>query len=623
MKARLLLFAALAAVTLPACDRKPPIDPEAMLEKSRKELDDVKQRLAEMQEKERLREQQTAAAQVEQERQALAAERAKLEQDRAQLDDAQRRAADQRLAQIREEQRANEKQDAERKTAQRQMDQRETEQRIAAERADAAREAQQQARTEQKLDFFYDALDPHGDWVELDRYGYCWQPTAARDPGWRPYLDGHWVYTNYGWTWTTQEPFGWATYHYGRWTRVRSLGWVWVPGSEWAPAWVSWRSSDRYVGWAPLPPEAHSGSGFNAGVDSYYDIGPGTYNFVEVETMGAPTYLGRVVEPERNITVINQTTNVTNITYQRVDNHTVLFNDGPQFADIEQHSKVRRMELERVSQAPLAGQQRGNVLQLLAPFILSAAKPAGKPTKVREQVRSAEVERGWSGDTSADVTRVREQQKQEARKAEQAQKAPVPKVEPARQPAVARPVATPAAIPRQVEMPRIVEPRKPAATPFAVQPPKAKATPLPERTKPSPAGVPATPAPRKGAGGIPAAANPESKLPAATPQPGKLAPRTLEPATAEPPAPGGREPAAPRVAPEQPRGTGTLRPPTERPVAEPSPKAPTGAAPAQSAEPPARRLLREPMLQPGATPKPAGIRPARATPAAATPEPVR
>jgi hypothetical protein len=336
--------------------------------------------------------------------------------------------------------------------------------------------------------------------------------------------------------------------------------------------------------------------------------------------------------------VINQTTNVTNITYQRVDNRTVLVNHGPQFADIEQHSKVRRMELERVSEAPAAGPQRGNVLQLLAPFILSAAKPSGKPAKVREQVRSAEVERGWSGDNSAEVTRVREQQKQEARKAEQAQKAPAPKVEPARQPAVARPVATPAAPPRQVEMPRIVEPRKPATpplpkakptTPPVVQPPKARATPVPEKAKPSPAAVPATPAPRKEAVALPAEANPDAKLPTPTPRPGKLAPRALKPAAVEPvmPRPANPvrplEPAAPRVAPEQPRGSGTLRPPTGRPVAEPSAKIPTGAAPAQSAEPPARRLLREPVLQPGATPKPAGIRPALATPAAATPEPVR
>ena len=35
-----------------------------------------------------------------------------------------------------------------------------------------------------------------------------------------------------------------------------SRGWIWYPGTRWAPAWVDWRCSDRYYGWAPLPPAA-------------------------------------------------------------------------------------------------------------------------------------------------------------------------------------------------------------------------------------------------------------------------------------------------------------------------------------------------------------------------------
>ncbi len=136
-----------------------------------------------------------------------------------------------------------------------------------------------------------------GDWMEVQPYGYVWQPREAQSRGWRPYTDGTWVYTDYGWTWKGNEPFGWATYHYGRWTRLQDRGWVWVPGSEWAPAWVSWRKSPNYVGWAPLPPEAHSSSGFNGAVDSYYDIGPASYNFVPARSLGEPTYRGIVIEP--------------------------------------------------------------------------------------------------------------------------------------------------------------------------------------------------------------------------------------------------------------------------------------------------------------------------------------
>ena len=32
-----------------------------------------------------------------------------------------------------------------------------------------------------------------------------------------------------GWYWVSDEPFGWVAYHYGRWTRLRNVGWVWVP----------------------------------------------------------------------------------------------------------------------------------------------------------------------------------------------------------------------------------------------------------------------------------------------------------------------------------------------------------------------------------------------------------
>jgi len=125
-------------------------------------------------------------------------------------------------------------------------------------------------------DTFYNQLDRYGDWRETSDYGYVWQPRQAQSRTWRPYTDGHWVYTDVGWTWVSQEPFGWATYHYGRWTRLRNIGWVWVPGDEWAPAWVSWRKSNDYVGWAPLPPEARfdRGTGIHNWSDSYYDVGP-------------------------------------------------------------------------------------------------------------------------------------------------------------------------------------------------------------------------------------------------------------------------------------------------------------------------------------------------------------
>src|SRR5262245_18206155 len=64
--------------------------------------------------------------------------------------------------------------------------------------------------------YFYDDLAPYGRWVDYSPYGWCWAPYDV-GPYWRPYYDGSWAYTEFGWTWVSDEPWGWATYHYGRW----------------------------------------------------------------------------------------------------------------------------------------------------------------------------------------------------------------------------------------------------------------------------------------------------------------------------------------------------------------------------------------------------------------------
>src|SRR5213592_2066517 len=59
------------------------------------------------------------------------------------------------------------------------------------------------------IDFIYDNLSG-GNWIDVEGYGYGWQPdVAVSDPNWRPYSDGYWAYTDYGWTWISYEDFGW------------------------------------------------------------------------------------------------------------------------------------------------------------------------------------------------------------------------------------------------------------------------------------------------------------------------------------------------------------------------------------------------------------------------------
>jgi hypothetical protein len=100
---------------------------------------------------------------------------------------------------------------------------------------------------------FRAGLDRYGRWVDSPEYGWVWQPTQV-SYRWQPYWDGRWVWTTVGWTWVSDEPWGWATYHYGRWAMLDGAGWVWLPGRVWGPAWVAWRWGGGYAGWCPLGP---------------------------------------------------------------------------------------------------------------------------------------------------------------------------------------------------------------------------------------------------------------------------------------------------------------------------------------------------------------------------------
>lgn len=248
-------------------------------------------------------------------------------------------------------------------------------------------------------DTFYDDLDPHGDWIETSSYGYVFRPNVVhRNRSWRPYVDGRWVYSDYGWTWVSDEPFGWATYHYGRWVQLERRGWCWVPGDEWAPAWVSWRYSDDYVGWAPLPPEARfePRRGITVSVDFTYDIGPSHYNFCPVRSFGADRLDGYILAPERNVTIIRNTRNVTNITYK----NKVVINEGPSFERISERSgqKIERVKVKKVKGEGRDQRVRlsGDTLEIAAPDLdQPSGEGRGKPKEFEERVEREEVDRGW------------------------------------------------------------------------------------------------------------------------------------------------------------------------------------------------------------------------------------
>lgn len=99
----------------------------------------------------------------------------------------------------------------------------------------------------------FSRLTTMGEWVEIPGRGKGWRPDRVPED-WRPYVDGSWTWTREGWCWVSSEPWGWATYRYGRWLFEENRGWVWFPGDTWGPAWVDWRRNEAVVGWAPLAP---------------------------------------------------------------------------------------------------------------------------------------------------------------------------------------------------------------------------------------------------------------------------------------------------------------------------------------------------------------------------------
>ena len=369
-----------------------------------------------------------------------------------------------------------------------------------------------EARTDVSLDFFYDNLTDGGSWIEVGDYGYCWQPSiAVSNPRWRPYSDGYWAYTDFGWTWISYEDFGWATYHYGRWIRLRGRGWTWVPGREWGPAWVSWRTGGDYVGWAPLPPR-HAGeywdeSPITARVDIDFDIGPAYYNFIDIRYIGEPVLRERIFAEDQNVTYINKTVNVTNITY----NNSAVYNYGPDYNTVSRYSTrpIQRLTLQRETNVdPATAAKSKSVMKIEGDKLVVAAPPQfQKPTTkvapklVKEKIAQAPVERGWEpvGDSNAQA-----QLKEKIRKEDPKSVPPPTTVQASDNTAASRPKADSPPRPAAKVAPPITPPGNPNRPDpeTAVDRPKHErpADIAPKLTKPPAHNLPVTPAPARDEG---------------------------------------------------------------------------------------------------------------------------
>ena len=252
---------------------------------------------------------------------------------------------------------------------------------------------------------FSEPLESYGDWYETDDYGPVWQPDQVYvEHSWAPYTNGSWGYSNYGWNWNSYDPFGWACDHYGRWLYISRHGWVWVPGSQWAPGWVSWRSCNNYIGWAPLPPCAtwNRGVGIGGWVDGYCNIGPSHYNFVDREHFGGRDCRSSIVDRSRNPELYARSRNITRLHHDKGGIH----NDGPDYDEASARSS-NRIERRTIDLAAERGMTREKI---------EASRSGGKAGAQPERLAGVKRETGWAGvGDRGEALRLRQQAVTQAR----------------------------------------------------------------------------------------------------------------------------------------------------------------------------------------------------------------
>jgi hypothetical protein len=115
-----------------------------------------------------------------------------------------------------------------------------------------ARVSESASRVPQEIRYFAGDLDENGKWVFMDdEDSWVWSPASVSED-WEPYSDGYWGAYGGGMTWVGSEPWSYVTCHHGRWGWRAGIGWYWIPGVYYSPAWVAWNCHGDRFGWSPL-----------------------------------------------------------------------------------------------------------------------------------------------------------------------------------------------------------------------------------------------------------------------------------------------------------------------------------------------------------------------------------
>ena len=272
---------------------------------------------------------------------------------------------------------------------------------------------------------------------------------------------------------------GWATFHYGRWDYDNVYGWFWVPDDVWGPAWVSWRRSPGYFGWAPLRPGISISIAFGR---DYHERNE-RWTFVRDRDFTRPDMDRRYVDRGNNNSIMKGSTVIVNT--QRDDKRNATYITGPARNDVQQitHAAVTPVAIR---EADKPGHRLSNgELQIYRPQIqrgngqdpaparvarLSDLKPASERSAGNRQQQPPTVTQPAQGQppqahTVPSLPRNGRQQQQ------MRMEAPPPQSQPAQQ----RTVILPAGRGRQQQS-RAVSPGQPVQ-PKAVTPSDGKGNP--------------------------------------------------------------------------------------------------------------------------------------------------
>jgi hypothetical protein len=291
---------------------------------------------------------------------------------------------------------------------------------------------------------FYSSLGSYGEWIPVEGGVYGWRPIGVA-VGWRPYMYGRWAWTVDGWYWVSDEPWGWAVFHYGRWYYDDYYGWIWIPGYDWAPAWVEWRFGGPYVGWAPLSPYAVFQIGIGIHYARRWETPYSYWNFVDCRYVTSPSLHRFIYRPQHNTRYFGRTRSAGNVRY---DNGRVITR-GPEREYIQERGNIRIVQSELVD-ARDRGRERvvrdggRERIEVYRPKIEAQTRDeaAERPARIREEsrriaidTRQTDVGVRQAGRVRGEVTTQREPEAQQKveRRIERvptpAQSGPAPRIE--------------------------------------------------------------------------------------------------------------------------------------------------------------------------------------------------